>query len=1036
MNQEFLPSDEQRSIIEHPGEPLRVAAGAGTGKTTTIVERIAHLVENGLDPARILGVTFTNKAASELNQRVLRTIGAQDDDRIPEISTYHGFAASILDEFGAYVGYNRSAMLMDDGHRSELASRVLRATHTPDLDLTALSNRRTEMLSVAATLTDNLLDAETVREAAPAGVAELDPESADLVLETWRKRLALLGVVEEYEAEKRRLGLLEYGDLIRLANQVVEESPDVADEIGSRYDAVVLDEYQDTDPAQRKLLTVLFSANVPVTAVGDTDQTIYEWRGASAENFAAFPQDFPQSDGDSARTLPLSENRRSDRIILDLANRIRDEIPHVDGALPLTPVPGTEQGELVTAWFDTEQSEAAWIASEIQRLRGDDTSWSDTAVLCKKRAHFVPIVEALDAEGIPYSVGSMGELLTVPEVADVLSWLQIIHDPTDEVALLRVWLGGRFRLGMSAVSTLRVWCRGGKNRTLFDAAVNAAQEAEDAAQETDDITDESRDRINSFVALHQQLVHASQVVAAAAVVDNVIDALGYWDEVAALEPGPALTAQLNIGRLTDLVQRWRPIEGPPTLGGFLRYLTALSESGRADELAAAAPADTDAVSILTVHGAKGLEWSHVYLPSIAKNVFPSPPKAYDDPDRIATVLPYDVRLDKDIHTDAAAASAKERREILKERHLHQEWRLAYVAVTRAAKRLVVSGHAWDGSIKNARTPSPLWLMASEVPGSRTGPMEPVSGEPPELGVYADAPPSPDPLFGAGPEAALRRAVAEPDSIAREHPELAAAVSVRVAQLELAVEDLATPKLEPPQRRFAVSVTNLVALASCAQKFKWIHHDRLPRKPRRSAALGTAFHRQVELHNLGVIAFEDPSTDTYDSISDAEHTGREQHDPWTIFERSRFSSETPIHIEAPFEIEIGEGSIRGKIDAIYDSGDGNWEIVDYKSGRSRDDPSRRVQLEAYALAAADGALSTRPPDTIDVTFAYFGDDALVEVTETVDDDWVRTARGHVESLVDRGINGPFDPSPSDDCRWCDFLHLCPAGQQAVASSQTT
>ena len=293
MTDTFQPSREQLLIIEHPDEPLRVAAGAGTGKTTTIVERIAHLADAGVDPARILGVTFTNKAADELNQKVVDAIGSDDESRTPEISTYHGFAASILDEFGAYVGYDRSAMLMDDGHRSELASRVLRMTDAPDLDLTSLPTRRREMLALAAGVTDNLLDADTVRRSAPGNLT--DDDGADAVV--WRKRLALLEAVESYEDEKQRLGLLEYGDLIRLAVRTVEETTAVAESISERYDAIVLDEYQDTDPAQRRLLAVLFSSKVPVTAVGDTDQTIYEWRGASAENFAAFPVDFPQSDG-------------------------------------------------------------------------------------------------------------------------------------------------------------------------------------------------------------------------------------------------------------------------------------------------------------------------------------------------------------------------------------------------------------------------------------------------------------------------------------------------------------------------------------------------------------------------------------------------------------------------------------------------------------------------------------------------------------------------------------------------------------------
>jgi DNA helicase-2/ATP-dependent DNA helicase PcrA len=1029
MSMGFEPTNEQLAIIQHPDEPLRVAAGAGTGKTTTIVERIAHLVDRGLDPSRILGVTFTNKAADELNQRVLDSIGADLDGRVPEISTYHGFAASVLDEFGAHVGYNRSAMLLDDGHRSELASRVLANTDTPDLDLTSISSRRGEMLALSSSLTDNLIEADAVRNIAPRGVHSVDLDAADDATRTWRKRLALVDAAEAFEAEKRRLGLVEYGDLIRLAVQVVEDSPGVAQDIRSRYDAVVLDEYQDTDPAQRKLLTALFSCEVAVIAVGDTDQTIYEWRGASAENFSAFPLDFPGTGGFPAETLPLSENRRSDRIILDLANRIRDEIPHVEGAKPLSPVPDAQQGDLVTAWFNTEQSEAAWIAADIVDQHRPHARWGDVAVLVRNRSQFGPIVEALRTEGIPYSVGSMGELLNVPEVADLLAWLETLESPSDEAPLLRILLGGRFRLGMTAIAQLRAWCRRNDDTSLFDAVLNA--------ESIDALDERSHSRIRTFLSLHQELVRTSQVVGVSAVADAVIDKLGYWDEIAALDPSLALTARLNVGRFTDLAQQWRPIEGAPTLGGFLRYLTALAESGRADELASEAPTHTDAVSILTVHAAKGLEWDHVYLPGVADRVFPGRAHSFDDPDRISKLLPYELRLNYEIHRDVQAAPPKERTEILKRRHREQEWRLAYVAVTRAGARLVVSGHGWDGDIKNPRQPSPLWIMAGEIHGSQIGVLEPVSASHPLNQPYSEPAPAPDPLFASGSAEALRRTIDDPAWIRREYPDLAGAVEERVAQLELAIGDLATPRLEDSPRRFVVSVTNLVTLASCPQRFEWIHHSRLPRRPRDSALRGTEFHRRIELHNLGVIAFDDPETAEYDSGSrvDPQLPHQGSSDPWSIFEESRFSGETPIHIESPFEIEIGEGSVRGKIDAIYDSGGGNWEIVDYKSGRYIQDPSRRVQLEAYAIAAADGALSSVPGNGIDVTFAYFGGDDLVEITEPVDEEWLSTARESIAALVDQGVNGPFNPSPSKGCRWCDFLHLCPAGQQEVKDSQT-
>ena len=359
-------------------------------------------------------------------------------------------------------------------------------------------------------------------------------------------------------------------------------------------------------------------------------------------------------------------NRRSDRIVLDLANRIRDEIPHVEGALPLAATDDARRGELVTAWFDTDDSEASWIASEIHRTHTEGERWSDNAVLCRIRSHFGPIVDALDALAVPYSVGSMGKLLETPEVADLLAWLRIVDNPTDEASLLRVLLGGRFRTGMTAVAAMRRWCRQNKDSALFDATLHV--------DEIDEITPESRERIGTFVDLHQSLVHQSQVVPVATVVDSVVNALGYWDEVAALPAGQALTAQLNINRFTELAQQWRPIEGAPSLGGFLRYLIALSESGRADELASAAPIQADAVSILTVHSAKGLEWENVYLPAIAERVFPSKAHTHDNPDSIAWLVPYELRLDSDVHTEAAAASGKQRTEILKKRHLQQEWR--------------------------------------------------------------------------------------------------------------------------------------------------------------------------------------------------------------------------------------------------------------------------------------------------------------------------------------------------------------------------
>lgn len=1018
----FVPTDQQRTIIEYPLESLRVAAGAGTGKTTTIVKRIAHLVGSGIDPLRILGITFTNKATDELRQRVAESLGGSAEAPQPEIATYHGFASSILSEFGVFTGHSAAATLMDEGHRTELATRVLARLDTVDLDLTVLASRRKEMLSLSASLTHNLRDTDDLRAMAPADIDDV-----------WRKRLALADAVDMFESEKRRLGLYEFGDLIRNAVKIVDTTPDVASEVASRYDVVVLDEYQDTDAAQRKLLVALFAKRVPVVAVGDANQTIYAWRGASSDNFDAFPDHFPRDDGAKTETKALSENRRSDRLILDLGNILSELVPAVEGAEPLTPTRTAERGEVVTAWFNADASEADWIAAQMVARNADGVAWSDMAVLCRKRKQLKTISEGLHRAEVPYSVQSMGELLDVPEVADLLAWMRILHDPSDEPSLLRIWLGGRFKLGLGDIAHLRRWCGQHRGSTLIDAATER--------RDVDELSPAGLAKLDSFMAMFSDLLQSAQMSTAAGVSSSVIDALGFWDEVGALPRAQSTTVKINISRFIGLVRQWRPLDGVAQLESFLSYLSALTESDNTDALAAALVTSSDAVTVQTVHTAKGLEWSDVYIPSLANKTFPSDVRTYDNPDSVVAALPYEMRLDaKSFEAAAAADTVEERKSILFKKHLEEEWRLAYVAVTRAAHRLVLTGHTWDDGVTTPRSPSDLFSLAHDMQGTTHGPIEDVDSEPPNQEPFSGTPRAPDPLFANGASDALRRTIDDSTWVDAEHLEVSDEIRDRVGQLELMIEGLSSPALTESDERFVVSVTNLVTLAGCPQKFKWIHHDRLPTKPRSSAVFGTKFHRDIELHNLGVIAFDDPQPEPDDNVDGADTSTTDgpqtSSDPWSLFENSRHAEDTPVLVETAFEVALAGGSVRGKVDAIYERTPGNWEIVDYKSGKHRDDPARTIQLKVYAIAAADGALSSSAPQAMSVTFAYFGGEELVDKTETVDDSWLESARREVDGLMIQGKDGPFDPKPSSDCTWCDFLHLCPAGQEEVVRKKAT
>ncbi|MGI9609049.1 MAG: ATP-dependent helicase, partial [Acidimicrobiia bacterium] len=427
----IIPSPEQQAIIEYPLQPLRVDAGAGTGKTTTMALRLAHLLNDGQVDAA-LGITFTNKASQELRERI-DSLRPDDDSGVVEVSTYHGFAHSLLSEFGAYVGVERTARLITPGFVRQLMRDALGDGTYAVLDLAAPGYRVEEMAALNGALADNL--------AGP-------PDVESIAGEVGAKRGELLDALERYAAIKQRLGVVDYGDLIQLTHRLLAETPAVVAQMRARFQVVLLDEYQDTNPAQRELLRLVFGKGFPVTAVGDADQTIYEWRGASLENFAKFPAHFPPENGIPAVALQLTLNRRSDGRILDTANAIAARIGRRAGDYELVARPDAGTGEVGIGWFRTAIDEADWVANTIIDAESAGTPWGEIAVIFRKNAQIPLVRSALAAAGIPVQVVSLGGLLHVPEVTDLWAWLRILGDPGDGPGFLRVILGAHFQLGL------------------------------------------------------------------------------------------------------------------------------------------------------------------------------------------------------------------------------------------------------------------------------------------------------------------------------------------------------------------------------------------------------------------------------------------------------------------------------------------------------------------------------------------------------------------------------------------------------------
>jgi DNA helicase-2/ATP-dependent DNA helicase PcrA len=1017
----ITPSPEQAVVLRFPPSPLRVLAGAGTGKTTTMALRLEALVRaNAVAPEEALGVTFTNKAAAELSDRLrslLPELAAEGRD--VEVATYHGFSLGLLREFGALIGIERSAGLITPGYSRQLLTRAL--TAAPELDLTAPGHRVDELAVLGGQLGDHLLTPADLIDAAPA-----EPD------EIWSQRLEMARALEWYGQRKRSLGLIDYADLITGAHRLVTLHPEIAERIRNRYRVILLDEYQDTNPAQRELLRTLFGDGFPVTAVGDPDQTIYEWRGASLENFAAFPTHFPASDGTPAVTLPLSVNRRSAGRIIDLANAVGSRIGNGAERQDLRPLEGAGPGSVRAGWFRTALDEARWIATEVTRLRDGGTGWSDMAILFRGHRQMGLVREALERQGIPVEVAALGGLLEVPEVADLWAWLTILGRPDDAPALLRVLLGPFYRLGLGDLAPLARWVRQHRPGASDDDVGGigwALLEAIEHLEECDGPPAEASRRLEAFLDVYRGLLETAQAATLVDLCRSVLDRTGAWQEVEALDDAARLSARLNLYRFLDLAEEWSPLEGGPSLEAFLDYLDLLREERGTEALDTAAVSGSDAVVLLTVHRSKGLEWPVVFLPALCQDTFPARAHAHPDPVAKPQYLPFELRLDAGFFP-TLPTDDRQRMDLLRSLHDDQEWRTAYVGVTRAATHLVGTGAFWY-SEKRPRRPGPLYRLVAEIGEEVVAETEP--GDPPAtLRFEDDHSGGPDPAFPGGWRAVLRQALEDPSLPRRlaEDEGGGGAYDARMEQLQLTLEGIAEPPVAvPEQPAFRTSVTGLVTYATCPKRFYWSEIDRLPRRPSPRLRRGIELHRRIELHNRGSMALDDLTDDLYD-LGPGEDRG-DSEGAYAAFLASRFARERPLLIEAPFDLALDTGRIGGRIDAVYESSPGVWEIVDFKSGRRSDDPARRTQLQAYGLAVHEAGFADPPPSEITVAFVYLGG-GLEEVAETVDAEWLSEARARLEDLVAAASAGEYEPMPSPACHHCDFVRFCPEGSARVGS----
>ncbi len=661
---------QQREAARHVEGPLLVLAGAGSGKTRMLTHRIAHLIASGeAHPAEILAVTFTNRAAREMRERVGSLL--RESARGVWVATFHSTCVRILRRDIGQLGFERSFAIYDQSDSLAAVKRVLRALN--------LDDRSYPPRAIRAEI-DRLKN----RGLLPADLAERD------TLESAR----LGDVYQRYQTELRRANALDFGDLLLLTVRLFQNHPGVLESYQRRWRYVLVDEYQDTNPVQYRWLRLLCERHRNLCVVGDEDQSIYRFREADIRNILDFERDFV-----GARVVRLERNYRSTQSILDAASAVVANNVERKGKRLYTEVEGGEPIRFFQA--PDERGEAAYVLSEMLRLREDGTSLGSMAIFYRTHAQSRPFEEELLKYDIPYVVVGGTRFYDRAEVRDALAYLRVLRNPEDSESLLRII--NRPSRGIGRTTVDRITSLAGERELGFVATIRTAVDERL-------VRGAALRRLPEFLALLEELRAEYAGQSLPELLSRVLERSGY---LRALEQEATIEAEARLENLRELVSAASEFERLNREGGFeeegedeerdlldlfLESVTLLSEADDLED-------DGERVPLMTVHVAKGLEFPAVFLVGLEEGLFP----------HIASL------------GDPVA--------------IEEERRLCYVGMTRAMKRLYLTNATLRRMFGTTRYNPPSRFLEEIPPELGIGRSEPVSRLAPPVSAPPDAPDS-------------------------------------------------------------------------------------------------------------------------------------------------------------------------------------------------------------------------------------------------------------------------------------------------------
>ena len=1043
-------TDAQREAVTHPGGPLLIVAGAGTGKTRTLVARFRWLVEQGAAPERILCLTFSTAAADEFRARLEDALSGPYEEL--SVSTVHGFCARVLRDEALAAGLDPFTVPVTPADRLAMLLEHVEALPLRRHDF---QGNPAALLASFVQRIDRLKD-ELVTCADYAQWAADVPDD-----ERGAREREFAEVYREHDRLLAEAGTLDFGDLLLQTQRLLEGSAEVRERVAGQFDHLLVDEFQDTNYAQGALTELLAQRHGNLTVVGDDDQAIYRFRGASTKNIRDFEAAHPD-----ATVVRLERCFRSRQRILDAAAAVveanEDRVPKR--------LSGPEGGDVEFWRCGNDRAQAQSVAADIERLIArEGVAPESVCVLVRSvRREGQAVAVALEERAVPHRIVGAAAFFQRAEIRDVLAWLRLLADPGDAGAVVRAL--ARPPVELRSIDLAR--CVQISRRRKLDLVSGAV-----AATESPQIPPEARDRILRFLKLYRSTAAALDTTRPDLFVHRLIERLGLRRQQLFAAQADVVERLVNLARFSELAAAYVRRAPQATPREFARYIAAVADAGLREEEAMAVT-EPHAVSVMTMHAAKGLEFDHVYVLGLHSARMPGTRR------RVVEPIP-DELLAEAVPADDRAAHVAEMR------------RLLHVAMTRARNRLVLAypEHS-DGGAQ--QPPSPFVEEAREALGAEWerreeelfGPTESLhstfrimreelldtvsrtAGRLGELRFDTDLDvshavvrylellklaalierPAGQPVAEALPEinARLGRAVTPEQReifltsaldeylldaerserrrtqaiAARDEPSLEAFLPTRGDGLILSATDVETYRICPLRYKFA-RVFRIPQEPTLHQRFGILVHQVLERFHAAEPAGGTADPERRLDEMLGLLDAGWRRGGFGDSEEERQLRAKATAALTRYLERFEAEPGEPVWFERPFSFKLGPHLLRGRVDRVDRLPGGAYELIDYKTGRPKSQAQLKddVQLSLYAV----GAQESWRLDAAQQAYYYVLDDEKVPVErDDADREWITDT----VMTVAEGIQGQgFEPTPSyAACSTCDFRIICPAAEK--------